>query len=253
MRKGPSKGTKKKNVRKEIIITLAQQGPLGKYQIKQKTGLNYPSIHKAIDSFVVEGSVGIVDTVLSEKNVKINIYALTFKGTLKYLSRSYRESHKEFEQPEEKLIQFIERQGVLLNYPLFQEFRWLYDHDKNVIRFFVSVAKDLLGKPLADDAALAEELKLHISLNKRVSKNHFTPAPHDPNDPKELLLGIRYGENQNLMFDFAEYFLVYGMGQITVKAATEANPRLSAYAKEILEDNLWKIQFLDRAVKIFSE
>jgi DNA-binding PadR family transcriptional regulator len=194
----------------------------------------YPRIYEAIKKLQIEGYIELkkADENGSEKHAKITYYGLTFKGALKYLAQFYEMcDDKSLSFQTEKLLSFIERQGALLNYPLFLECRWLYERDENVIRYFVSEAKGLLQHPLNIDANIAEEYSKYEE--KRHSHNEI------------------FGKDENLRSDFAEHYFVWGLSALDLKE-TDSNTRLSFFATEILYNALWKIGFLENAVKKFS-
>jgi hypothetical protein len=227
----------------EIIKKLAIDSvPLSPFDLKKATKHPYSGIRETIKRLCIEGFVQLKSTEKSQKGGPRTIYTLTFKGTLKYLSQSYRESHKEFDPSEEKLLQIIERQGVLLNYPLFQEIRWLYDRDVNILRYLLGEAKYQLRKPLAtgDAAEFAEALSKYIG-----------DPSYGPGIEKDIVLA-RNDENLNLMDDFAEHVLIYGLGGLSEKEQG-SNAKLCEFATKILNDKLWEVEFLERAVRIFSE
>ncbi|MGA3289487.1 MAG: hypothetical protein ABSD42_04520 [Candidatus Bathyarchaeia archaeon] len=227
----------------EIVKRLAIASvPLSPFDLKTATKYPYSGIRETIKRLCIEGFVQLKSTETSQKGGPRTLYTLTFKGLLKYLSQSYRESHKEFDPSEKKLLQIIESQGVLLNYPLFQEIKWFYERDTNILRYFLGEAKYQLSKPpaIGEAAEFAEALTKYIG------------DPSYGSGIKEDIALARNDESMNLMDDFAEHFLIYGLGGLSEKGQ-DSNAKLCEFATKILNDKLWDVEFLERAVRIFAE
>jgi predicted transcriptional regulator len=144
------------NVQSEIIEALAKKTTLNMWQISNEKNLYYSTVHKAVKTLQKEGTIQPGKPELSEKGGKTTPYRLTFRGFIKYLSsnpelrasitgpdiidplrkgesiEAYNERHeKEKEQHMkelEKITQFLETYGKVLDYALFKETSWLKDH-----------------------------------------------------------------------------------------------------------------------------
>jgi hypothetical protein len=245
MQSGPKRGIKKRDARRVIINALAENGPLNMWQAKQKTRLQYSSVHKAVTNALLEGSVSVLDEISSSKKIRTKIYGLTFKGTLIYLAQFDQKAVLD-KQTSNKLLAFIKKQGDSLNYPLFQESPWLYERDELAVNFFVGEAVTQLQKPLKDEALTAKEFVEHLG-----DPEYFRQELGRSVNNKEILEFIsifRHGENQNLMFDFAEDYFICGLGLIK-----GTNPRLFELARDIRDWNQERMDCLNRAVDLFED
>lgn len=245
MQSGPKQGRKKKDARQVIINMLAQNGPLNMWQAKKKTGLQYSSVYKAINNALIEGSIGIFDEILSPKKIQTKIYGLTFKGTLVYLAQFDKQAILD-KQTSKKLLTFIKKQGDSLKYPLFQEIFWLHEQDNFTVNFFIDLATMQLNKPLKEEALQAK--KLRESLGNIENNREKLDASVNHEDILGLISDFRHYENQDLKYDFAEDYLLYGLSLIK-----GSNSRLCELAKDIRDRNQERMDCLNQAVELFED
>jgi hypothetical protein len=206
----------------------------------------YSRIYEAITKLRLAGYVELNRTEerASKKNNKITFYGLTFKGVLKYLSQFYEKSRQEeFSQSAEKFLALIENQGNLINYPLFQECRWLYERNKRTIHFFIREAYTQLSKPLECMTQIAEEFSKHIG-DPNYEPNY--------NIGTEDVLFFRSLEDDDLRFAFGENYLMHGLRPIA-EDSLYPNAKLYVFAKHILDSNLEKIMSLESAARLFEQ
>jgi DNA-binding Lrp family transcriptional regulator len=133
----------------KILNALAVK-PMTKWELKQKTKLEYPRVHEAISLLENDGYAKAFDTIISQRGREMKLYGLTFKGVVAYLAsiliiepagidplrkgesiEAFRERHekeKELYLKElEKITRFLETYGKVLDYAIFKEIRWLAD------------------------------------------------------------------------------------------------------------------------------
>lgn len=129
----------------KVIQVLATK-PMSKWELKEKSGLEYPRVHEAVALLENDGYVKVYDEVISEKRLSMRIYGLRFKGAVAYLASISLEPPPQIGEPDESadafkerytkekekyikhvehLTKFLESYGKLLNYPIFKEIRWL--------------------------------------------------------------------------------------------------------------------------------
>lgn len=70
-----------------LLLVLAYNGPLSKYDISKMFKFHYATVHRAAKSLERIGWVEVVETKTSEKNVVTKIYNLTGEGLLWIMSR----------------------------------------------------------------------------------------------------------------------------------------------------------------------
>ncbi len=263
----------KKSERIDAILSVIAESPdpISPSAMQVKLDAAYSRVHEA---FIEVHRQGLIQkaTVKSKKNMPKTVYSLTFKGALKYLSTFTLTPNTlmdifEFEKKEDeaKALLMIEKIGILLNYPLFKEIKWLYSRYSSVVAYFIDVSRGLLRGPLVGEAAKAEIVSRP---NSKVPDAYFSYGGYlrriEEDEAKELVktLGsdpkrinqLRAEENAMLMFNFAEFFFINGVPYQGIDNSNIdfSNVALSSFAKEILKDNLWKIHALERAVKVFS-
>jgi len=138
----------------KILNALAVK-PMTKWDLKQKTKLEYPRVHEAISLLENDGYAKAYDTITSQRGREMKLYGLTFKGAVAYLAsinleppdkliplapgeslEAYREKREKEKQQYlrelEKITQFLETCGKVLDYAIFTEIRLLadrYGHD----------------------------------------------------------------------------------------------------------------------------
>ncbi|MCJ7561081.1 hypothetical protein MUO79_10775, partial [Candidatus Bathyarchaeota archaeon] len=131
----------------KILQALATK-PMTKWDLKQKTKLEYPRVHEAISLLENDGYAKAYDTITSQRGREMKLYGLTFKGVVAYLAsinleppdkliplapgeslEAYREKRETEKQQYlrelEKITQFLETYGKVLDYAIFTEIRWL--------------------------------------------------------------------------------------------------------------------------------
>ena len=145
----------------KILQALATK-PMTKWDLKQKTKIEYPRVHEAISLLENDGYAKAYDTITSQRGREMKLYGLTFKGVVAYLAsinleppdkliplapgeslEAYREKREKEKQQYlrelEKITQFLETYGKVLDYTFFKEIRWLAD------RYGHDIFHDILG------------------------------------------------------------------------------------------------------------
>jgi len=130
----------------KVFRALIEFGPLSKWELKNRTSMPYPRVNEAIKSLERANYVRVVDKQISQKNLTMKIYGLTFKGALKHLAsielarprtigkpeetiedfrkRLIVEYKRYFEQTKE-ITDFIHFHNEQLDFTIFQEIEWL--------------------------------------------------------------------------------------------------------------------------------
>jgi len=145
------------------IIQALVTKPMTKWELKQKTKLEYSRVHEVVSLLEDSGYVKTFGSVTSKRGRDMKIYGLTFKGVVGYLAsfplepppmigeagesvEAFKGRHdKEKERylrEIENLTRFLESYGKLLDYALFKEIRWLTDrYGPNIFHDILDVAK----------------------------------------------------------------------------------------------------------------
>jgi len=146
------------------ILRALSAGPMTKWELKKKTGMEYPRVHEAVAFLESDGRVKVFDKLTSLKGREMKVYGLTFKGVVAYLAslklehpqeiyplkpgetvesvkERYAAEKEAYEKQLEEIVVFLERYGMLLNYALFREIRWLMERWRFVVEDILEIAK----------------------------------------------------------------------------------------------------------------
>jgi hypothetical protein len=146
------------------ILRALSAGPMTKWELKEKTGMEYPRVHEAVALLERDGRVKVFDKLTSKKGREMKVYGLTFKGVVAYLAslelqrpqqiyplgpgetvesvkEKYAAEKEAYQKQLEEIVVFLERYGRLLNYPLFKEIRWLMERWRFVVEDILEIAK----------------------------------------------------------------------------------------------------------------
>jgi len=155
---------------KKVMQSLVEFGPLSKWEIKDRTALAYPRVHEAIVGLVKKNYIQIVDERTSQKNLRMKIYGLTFKGAITHLAfvnlnhpkpvgdpgestegfkKRWIEENKIYYANTRELKDFLQSCGHSLEYLIFQQINWL---EKNfgliIFDLILDIAKQhTIGSP----------------------------------------------------------------------------------------------------------
>jgi DNA-binding Lrp family transcriptional regulator len=174
------------------------------WDLSEETKIDYKRVHELISPLEKKGYVKAFGKKLSQRGGKMELYGLTFKGTIAYLASLQlerptgivkpgesiedfikRDDHeKESYQKKvlEKLMPFLERQGKLLDYALFKEIRWLASryHQANLAQ---------LSKP--DQANLAQLSKPSDHKLQKILEIAYLIEGRSPSATMQLLKASR--------------------------------------------------------------
>ena len=244
----------------EIIKELAKESkPLSPYDLKKKikvpssndlrkeTSIPYTGIRETLKRLCANGYVELKKPEQSKKGGNKTLYALTFKGVLKYLSefaiipesfdkltkKEIDELTSEFDKKNQTdLLRFIEREGQPLNYAPFQECRFLLAFYPGIIRSFISNAKLFFNPAFA--SSLNSAGRLADDFGKCLDQPNFPLGIND-------LLEMRNMENSFLKDNFGKLFLKSIVGNVWVlgirKIGGLENEKLRQFAQRILDEN----------------
>ena len=199
----------------KILQALATK-PMTKWDLKQKTKLEYPRVHEATSLLENGGYAKAYDTITSQRGRELKIYGLTFKGAVAYLAsikleppnkliplapgesleayREKRETEKQqYLQELEKITQFLETYGKVLDYTLFKEIRWLADrYGHNIFRGILGIAK--LVNALQPFPSGAMQLIKQEQKNINELKNQNWQILREPELQHKIKMTITQGE-----------------------------------------------------------
>jgi DNA-binding PadR family transcriptional regulator len=240
-----------------ILSLLAEQGPKTEYELyKQLPKLSHGTIHYCLNKLAEDGAITYTQSKHKKKQTKKQYY-LTFIGTVTHVASSLywqvlkltdsqiEEHWKQFDEVEQKeIIEFLCRQGKLLNYALFEESHWLAERYPGIARAFAIIA--------------------------------YLICEHPPQPYKNLLLAAATGKRHFLLFDWRErkekmpsdrelieqlqdayrreftrlFFEVIVLMKHNSQAIT--NLRLRQLAKEELEQQKCDMAGLELAIQLFG-
>jgi hypothetical protein len=154
---------------KKILNALAA-APMTKWELSQKTEMEYPRVHEAISLLEKNRYVTVLNTLRSQRGRDMKLYGYTFKGVIAYLA-SIPNAEKQPRQELEKLTKTLETYGEILDYALFKEVRWLINHyGSHILEALVDTAKlveDLQPFPTGAMRVLTQTEKQAADLKKR--------------------------------------------------------------------------------------
>jgi len=211
---------------KKVIEVLAENGPLSKWQLKEKAKLEYPRVHEAVSKLENDGYVKVYDTMTSDKGLTMKIYGLTFRGVTAYLAsvslvpplgigepgedveafkKRYAEEKSRYLTEVEKLVEFLKSYGELLDYAIFKENRWLAErYGHHVYHDILDVAKlTELYPPFPPGALqLIKELKKQ---RQALKKEKWQMTRHPSMQRKAVVTITHNGKTEEIEHDhFAE-------------------------------------------------
>jgi hypothetical protein len=79
------------------LLNVLASKPMTKWELKQKTKLEYPRVHEAITLLENDGYAKPLDTITSKRGRDMKLYGLTFKGVVAYLSSIWIVEKREIE------------------------------------------------------------------------------------------------------------------------------------------------------------
>ena len=242
----------------KILQALATK-PMTKWDLKQKTKLEYPRVHEATSLLENGGYAKAYDTITSQRGRELKIYGLTFKGAVAYLAsikleppnkliplapgeslEAYREKRETEKQQYlrelEKITQFLETYGKVLDYAIFKEIHWLadrYGHDifhgildiaelVNALQPFPSGAMQLIKQEqkninelknqnwqILREPELQHKIKMTITQGEIVETDYYDPLAEvneELRNAEESLKILRSQENKWWSMGFAARF-----------------------------------------------
>jgi DNA-binding PadR family transcriptional regulator len=239
-----------------ILSILAEQGPKTEYDLyKQLPKLSHGTIHFCLNKLAKDGAITYVQSKHKNKQTKKQYY-LTFLGTVTHVASTLYwqtmkltdsqidERWKQFDEEEqEEIIEFLNRQGQLLKYPLFEESKWLVAHYPGIGRLFVIIAHIICSHPPEAYKNLlitaAGGKKQYPSINGQIDEG----IPSDQN-LINLLQDAYRREFTRLFFDSIVHMKHRG------EAVT--NPKLRRLAEEELEEQKREQNGLRLAIELFG-
>jgi DNA-binding PadR family transcriptional regulator len=143
-----------------ILSLLAEQGPKTEYDLyKQLPKLSHGTIHFCLNKLSKSGAITYTQSQHKKNRTKKQYY-LTFVGTVTQIASTLywqtleltdsqiEERWKNFDEVEqEEIIEFLCRQGKLLNYAVFEESHWLVDNYPGIARVFAIIAYIICEHP----------------------------------------------------------------------------------------------------------
>ena len=240
-----------------ILSLLAEQGPKTEYELyKQLPKVSHGTIHYCLDKLAQGGAITYVQSK-HKKNQTKKQYYLSFMGTLMYVASflywlaknlteiQIEERWKQFDEEKQvEMAEFLERQGKLLNYALFEESNWLFNHYPGTARVFAILAQDICNHPPQPFKNLFLAVlygKVHSNLLYR--KKFGGKLENDPALLKRLQVAYRR-EFTRLFFETFVFTKLHGKATVNVK--------LQRLAQEAIEEERHGLAGLELAVQFFG-
>ena len=236
-----------------ILDHIAEHGPKTEYDLyTELPRLSHGTIHFCLKKLTDSSVLTFIPSKKSEKRPK-KLYNLTFMGTVTYLASflhwrdsELRESEmaeywKDFdEERQSEIVEFLEKQGRLLNYAPFQESRWLSDHYPGIIRGFLIIADTICHNPPSP-----YKKPLLIALFRAMRKE--SSEKETGNEKKDLIRRVEEafrGEFTDLFFQIVV---------VTKSKGKTNNYRMRQLAEERLEERRHETAELEHAIRLFSK
>ena len=241
-----------------ILSLLAEQGPKTEYDLyKQLPKLSHGTIHFCLNKLTHNGAITYVQTQHKKKQTKKQ-YHLTFIGTITHVASTLywqtlnltdnqiEERWKNFDEVEqEEIIEFLARQGKLLNYAVFEESHWLFDHYPGIARALAIIAYiicDHPPQPYKNLLLAAATKKRHYMLYDWKKREEKIPTDREL---IEQLQDAYRREFTRLFFETVVFMKRNG------EATT--NLKLQRLAEEELEEQQLETAGLKTAIQLFGK
>jgi hypothetical protein len=260
---------KRIDARGQVLVLLAEKGPLNMWSIKKEGKMVYSTVHKAVDSLEQDRLIVSVGTVNSEKGGKTKLFKPSFRGFLRYLA-SYPDVFTPVRSVTPAETSFFTNYAAFRDYgaaagryrksePDFRE-ELKKVHGKQRKRFLDDVKKlagilERNGKPFAYPLfAECRALEKHFSSSiygdfLDVARTTHAYSPFRVPAKKGQLPDLRRAEEDVLKRVFGERFLQrIVMGPW--KRMTSDN--LKAFAEDLRKRREGELKYLAAAVDLFS-
>jgi DNA-binding PadR family transcriptional regulator len=241
-----------------IRSTLAEHGPKTEYDLyKQLPKLSHGTIHFCLNKLVQSGAITYVQSQHKKKQTKKQ-YHLTFIGTVTHVASTLywktmkltdsqiEERWKQFDEEEqEEIIEFLGKQGKLLNYALFEESHWLAEHYPGIARVFAIIAYIICEyppQPYKNLLVAAATGKRHYAIFDWREREEKMPSTQEL---VELLQDAYRREFTRLFFESIAFM------KHNSKATT--NLRLQRLAEEELKEQKLETAGLEIAIQLFGK